>query len=143
VVAHAQGATTENRWMHTPTEKKEFAQRLQMAAANASPAVTTATELSRHFSLRYKNGSVTPAAVRKWWDGIAFPSDDKLDVLANWLKVPKHWLRYGEAPKSKKGDSATETATPEEIILLQRWRMLPARRRKILLSLLADLGKDH
>ncbi|WP_050808605.1 hypothetical protein [Collimonas fungivorans] len=70
------------------------------------------------------------------------PTEDKLEVLAHWLKVPSHWLRYGEAPKSKKGESQGEASTAEEIMLLQRWRMLPVSRRKIVLTLLADLSKD-
>lgn len=104
--------------------------------------MTTSSELARQFSLRYKEGSITPGAVRKWWNGEVIPAEDKLDVLAAWLKVPKHWLRHGDAPKNKKGEHPNEANNAEEIILLQRWRSLSASRRKIVLALLTELGKD-
>jgi hypothetical protein len=141
LVLHLIDAIIDNLSMHTTVEKKAFAERLRASLADTIPPITTASELARQFSLRYKNGSITPGAVRKWWHGEVIPADDKLEVLAQWLNVPKHWLRYGDAPKNRKGESPSEAATPEEVVLLQRWRGLPAGRRKILMALLADLGK--
>ena len=132
----------DNLAMHTSVEKKGFSERLRATLANAKPPITTASELARQFSFRHKGGSVTPGAVRKWWNGEVIPADDKIDTLAAWLKVPKHWLRYGDAPKSKKGDLPNEAVTAQEIVLLQRWRELPASRRKILMMLLTEMGKD-
>lgn len=127
--------------MPTKTHKPEtFSERLREALANAKPPVTTAAELARAFALRYDAPAPTPGAVRKWWDGKAVPDEDKLEVLAEWLKVPTQWLRYGDKHKGSESDGVATTT--EEIILLQRWRSLPASRRKIILALISDLGKE-
>jgi hypothetical protein len=125
--------------MHTPTEKEGFASRLREAAAHATPPVLNASELARQFALRYKHGSVTPGAVRKWWLGLVIPTEEKLDVLSAWLKVPKNWLRYGESPKTRKGEAVYEASGADEILVLQRWRLLSASQKKLLLELMNEL----
>jgi transcriptional regulator with XRE-family HTH domain len=125
--------------MHTPAEKKAFSERLRASVANARPPITTAAELARQFALRYTGGSITPGAVRKWWNGEVIPTADKLDALASWLKVPAHWLRYGDAPKGK---AQAEAMNAEEVMLLQRFRRLSPSRRKVLLQLLHEFERN-
>lgn len=76
-------------------EKQEFAERLReaMVAAGyeARPAV-----LEREFNSRYWGRSVTFQAVRRWLRGEAIPSQEKLQVLAEWLGLEPHVLRFGE-----------------------------------------------
>lgn len=76
-------------------EKLEFAERLReaMVAAGyeARPAV-----LEREFNSRYWGSSVTFQAVRRWLRGEAIPSQEKLQVLAEWLRLEPHVLRFGE-----------------------------------------------
>ena len=76
-------------------DKLEFAQRLhdamQRAGYKPRPAV-----LEREFNTRYWGESVTVQAVRRWLRGEAIPSQDKLQTLAEWLKVEPQVLRFGE-----------------------------------------------
>jgi transcriptional regulator with XRE-family HTH domain len=60
-------------------------------------AVRGAASIAREFNLRYEGTPVTAPAVRKWLEGKALPSQDKMRALARWLEVSPHWLRFGEA----------------------------------------------
>ncbi|MDP1528693.1 helix-turn-helix domain-containing protein [Rhodoferax sp.] len=53
--------------------------------------------LEREFNTRYWGRSVTLQAVRRWLRGEAIPSQEKLQVLADCLKVEPQVLRFGEA----------------------------------------------
>jgi len=59
-----------------------------------------ATGVAREFNLRYQGAPVTAQAARKWLEGRALPSQDKIRALALWLDVSPHWLRFGE-PESR------------------------------------------
>ena len=59
-----------------------------------------ATGVAREFNLRYEGAAVTAQATRKWLEGRALPSQDKIRALALWLDVSPHWLRFGE-PESR------------------------------------------
>jgi len=76
-------------------EKAEFSQRLRKAIENAGYAVRPIV-LEREFNTRYWGRSVTVQAVRRWLRGEAIPSQEKLQVLSEWLKIEPHMLRYGE-----------------------------------------------
>lgn len=52
--------------------------------------------LEKRFKSRYWAKSVSFQAVRRWLRGEAIPSQDKLQVLAEWLKIEPHVLRFGE-----------------------------------------------
>lgn len=52
--------------------------------------------LEREFNTRYWGRPITVQAVRRWLRGEAIPSQEKLQVLADWLKVEPHVLRFGE-----------------------------------------------
>ena len=52
--------------------------------------------LEREFNKRYWGRSVSLQAVRRWMRGEAIPSQDKLQVLAEWLKIEPQILRFGE-----------------------------------------------
>ncbi|MFJ3318894.1 hypothetical protein ACIPLR_26445 [Herbaspirillum huttiense] len=120
-----------------PTAQKQFSKRLREVLATLNPPILTAAEFARQFSLRYKGVSPSPVAVRKWWDGLTMPTDEKMEALALWLNVPIHWLRYGDVNKiTEKSD-----LTSEEAQLLLNWRALPIARRKILMALIQDLSK--
>lgn len=76
-------------------EKAEFAARLReaMIAAGYEPRPTV---LEKGFNARYWGRSVTFQAVSRWLRGEALPSQEKLQVLAEWLGVEPHLLRFGE-----------------------------------------------
>lgn len=52
--------------------------------------------LEREFNLRYWGRSVSFQVVRRWLRGEVVPTQDRLQVLAEWLGVDAHWLRFGE-----------------------------------------------
>ena len=76
------------------TTKLDFAQRLRDAMTSAGyqprPAI-----LEREFNSRYWGKPMTLHGVRRWLLGETLPSQDKLVVLAEWLAVPPHELRFG------------------------------------------------
>ena len=63
-----------------------------MRAAGYEPRPTV---LENNFNSRYWGESVTFQAVARWLRGEAIPSQEKLQVLADWLRIEPHVLRYG------------------------------------------------
>ena len=114
-------------------EKLEFAERLRnaMLAAGyeARPSV-----LEKGFNTRYWGRSVTVQAVTRWLRGEAMPSQEKLQVLAEWLKIEPHALRFGEEAaksirtKRKQWDEALDYRERETI---EAYLSLPLPQRKI------------
>lgn len=78
-------------------EKTEFSERLKMAMAAAGYPVRPIV-LEREFNTRYWGHPVTVQAVRRWMNGQAIPAQDKLQILAEWLRIEPHVLRFGEEP---------------------------------------------
>jgi len=76
------------------SEKVEFGTRL-CAAMTAQGVPLRPSVLEREFNRRYWGRAVTLQAVRRWLRGEAIPSQDKLQVLAEWLKVEPQVLRFG------------------------------------------------
>ncbi|SJM92344.1 Helix-turn-helix protein (fragment) [Crenothrix polyspora] len=91
--------------------------------------------LEKGFNSRYWGRSVTFQAVSRWLRGEAIPSQDKLQVLADWLKVEPHALRFGEEAalsiraKRKQWDEALDYQERETI---EVYLSLPVPQRKIL-----------
>lgn len=78
-------------------EKTEFSKRLSDAMTQAGYALRPVV-LEREFNTRYWGRSVTLQAVRRWLRGEAIPSQEKLQVLAEWLKVEPQVLRFVVVP---------------------------------------------
>lgn len=72
-----------------------FGERLKQSLIKAGYEVRPVI-LEREFNQRYWGTPVTVQAVRKWLQGEVIPTQDKLQVLAEWLQVDPHWLRFGE-----------------------------------------------
>jgi transcriptional regulator with XRE-family HTH domain len=115
-------------------EKLEFANRLRdaMLAAGyeARPSV-----LEKGFNSNYWGTSVTFQAVSRWLRGEAIPSQEKLQVLADWLKIEPHALRFGEQAaesiraKRKQWEEALDFQERETI---ERYLNLPMEQRKLI-----------
>lgn len=80
-----------------------FSKRLRKALGDAGIESSSPTQLAREFSTRFGT-KVTPQAVRKWLNGEAIPSLEKIEALAAWLGVPTSWLHYA------KGEGSAHTA---------------------------------
>jgi transcriptional regulator with XRE-family HTH domain len=78
---------------------------------------------------------VTVQAVRRWLRGEAIPSQEKLQVLADWLKIEPHALRFGEQAaesiraKRKQWEEALDFQERETI---ERYLNLPIEQRKLI-----------
>ena len=77
-------------------ETQAFAERLRRAldAAGVRPSPTV---VANEFNLRHWGRSITPHTARNWLLGQAFPTQDKLVVLAEWLQVSPDELRFGKS----------------------------------------------
>ncbi len=127
------------------TERTEFADRLKaaMTAAGYEPRPTV---LEREFNTRYWGKSVTFQAVRRWLHGEAMPAQDKLQVLAEWLAVEPHALRFGdEAVKKVHAQQARWDAglKVEEREVLEAFLQLPAPEKKIVREVILAFVKAH
>lgn len=126
-------------------EKAEFAKRLTDAMTKAGYALRPVV-LEREFNTRYWGRSVTMQAVRRWLRGEAIPSQDKLQVLADWLKVEPQVLRFGEAVSNSV--QLHKQRWDEGIGYLERetfdaFLKLPAPQRKLIREVILTFAKVH
>ena len=126
-------------------EKAEFAQRLCEAMTRAGYALRPVV-LEREFNTRYWGRSVTLQAVRRWLRGEAIPSQDKVQVLAEWLKVEPEVLRFGEAVR--KSVQAHRQRWDEGVGHLERetfdaFLQLPAPQRKLIREVILTFAQVH
>lgn len=98
--------------------------------------------LEAQFNTRYWGKPVTYQAVTRWLRGEAIPAQDKLQVLADWLNVEPHVLRFGEGPikaireKRKRWD---EGIGYQEREVFEAFLNLPATQRKAVREIILGL----
>ena len=121
---------------------KEFAERLrrlmELQGYEARPAV-----LEREFNERFWGKSVTFQTCSSWLRGVAIPTQDKLEVLAEWLKVEPQVLRYGD--KAAKGIRDAHRAWPGALpapdrSAIEAFLTLPRAQRKLVRDLVQFLA---
>jgi transcriptional regulator with XRE-family HTH domain len=95
--------------MPTPQEKADFSERLKFCMARSLEKMRGATDLANRFNLRYQGDPVSAQTTHKWLTGRSIPTNEKLVLLAEWLKVDLHWLHYGPPP------SGTAQSTPKPL----------------------------
>ena len=123
----------------------EFAQRLREAMTHAGYALRPVV-LEREFNTRYWGRSVTLQAARRWLRGEAIPSQDKIQVLAEWLKIEPEVLRFGEAVRQSVQQHRQRW--DEGVGYLERetfdaFLQLPAPQRKIIREVILTFAKAH
>jgi hypothetical protein len=126
-------------------EKQEFASRLAAAMRDAGyeprPKV-----LEVQFNTRYMGRPITYQAVTSWLKGRAIPTQDRLQVLADWLQVEPHILRFGGQPlfsiqeKKKRWDAAL--SGPEREVL-EAFINLPAEQKKIVRAVILTFADAY
>jgi transcriptional regulator with XRE-family HTH domain len=82
--------------MNKILEKRAFSERLKQQLALYNWPINSPTWLAREFNMRYQGQSVSVQTANNWLSGDAIPSQEKLRILAIWLKVSAEWLRFGE-----------------------------------------------
>lgn len=114
--------------------KQQFAERLikamEAAGYEAKPAV-----LEREFNLRYMGTPMTLHGVRRWLRGETMPSEDKVQVLASWLKVAFQQLRPGRSVAGMAREQRADwraTIPQQEKDIVDAFLALPAQQRKII-----------
>lgn len=122
----------QNRYFLFMDEKAEFCNRLKEAVISAGYAYRPIV-IEREFNTRFWGRPISVQAVRRWMNGEAIPSQDKLQVLAEWLQVEPHVLRFGgeamlNATTKKKQWDAALTGPEKEVLLA--YLNLPAPERK-------------
>ncbi|PCF97143.1 transcriptional regulator [Vreelandella nigrificans] len=126
-------------------EKIMFAERLK-AAMQAAGYDERPSVLEREFNLRYWGKPITFQAVRRWLRGDSIPSQDKLQVLARWLSVDPHYLRYGEAAAYNINESSASwdvSSSSEERQMLSLYRSLPAAQQKVVREVMETFAKAY
>lgn len=126
-------------------EKAEFAQRLRDAMTQAGYALRPVV-LEREFNTRYWGRSVTLQGVRRWLRGEAIPSQEKLQVLADWLGVEPEVLRFGVAVRhsvQERRQRWDEGVGYQEREAFEAFLKLPAPQRKIVREVILAFAKAH
>ncbi|WP_061539178.1 helix-turn-helix domain-containing protein [Collimonas fungivorans] len=134
-------------------DKKEFSLRLKQALKRSPKKINTPTELEVEFNLRHKGDSISQQAAQKWMSGLARPTPDKIETLAEWLNVSARWLRYGFAEdrpapiaerkhQPKKSVPAIQP-TEDELKLLARLRSLGEHRRNLVIEILEQFSLEQ
>ena len=126
-------------------EKAKFAGRLREAMTQGGYALRPVV-LEREFNTRYWGRSITLQAARRWLRGEAIPAQDKVQVLAEWLKIEPEVLRFGEGVR--KSVQAYRERWDTGVGYLEReafdaFLQLPAPQRKIVREVILAFAKAH
>ena len=126
-------------------EKIEFSTRLRQAMKNAGYPVSPSV-LEQEFNLRWYGRSVSNQAAWGWLNNKAVPTQDKVQVLADWLKIEPEVLRFGEAVR--KSVQAHRQRWDEGVGYLERetfdaFLQLPAPQRKLIREVILTFAKVH
>lgn len=103
---------------------------LEVLGVRPSPTI-----VQRKYNSRSNQPPVTTHAARKWLMGEAIPTQDRIQVLAEWLNVSASWLRFGE----EIGDKKSQDLTSQEWRLVQGFRLLTDKQRAAVLTLVLSI----
>ena len=121
------------------SERDDFRQRLAQALANIGCPVR-ASVLAREYNHRAAGATVSLHGARKWLRGEAYPTQERLSILARWLNVSPQWLRFGEAPMRESTPANDETLIPQdELVLLDDFRRLDPRSQAVVRDMIRSL----
>lgn len=120
-------------------ERREFGLRLTAALAAAGVPANPGLLLAA-FNRLDPRMQVTVFAVRKWLSGGAIPTQEKLQLLADWLGVSKQWLRFGESgPAEWQACQSGAGLLPRDKRLLDDVHRLDELSRQVLEDLVTSL----
>ena len=127
------------------SEKIEFSKRLRQAVQDAGYAASPSV-LEHEFNLRWWGRSISTQAAWSWLNSKAIPAQDKMQVLAEWLKVEPEVLRFGEAVRESV--QAHRQRWAQDVGHLEReafdaFLQLPAPQRKVVREVILTFAKVH
>lgn len=74
----------------------------------------------------------------------AFPTQERLHVLARWLNVSPQWLRYGDESRGiAAAANDKKLIAHDEIVMLGGFRRLDERSQAVVRDLIGSLLKHH
>ena len=107
----------------------------------ASPSV-----LEHEFNLRWYGRSISNQAAWSWLNSKAIPTQEKIQVLAEWLKVEPEVLRFGEAVRQsvhKHRQRWDEGVGYLERETFDAFLRLPAPQRKLIREVILTFAQVH
>jgi hypothetical protein len=126
-------------------EKLEFSNRLRSAMQAAGYEVR-ASVIEHEFNQRWWGRSISMQAAWSWLNAKAIPAQDKLQVLAEWLKVEPQVLRFGEQVAKSVQEHRQrwdEKLTYQERETVDAYLQLPAPQRKLVREVILTFAKVH
>lgn len=126
-------------------EKIEFTERLRTAMTQAG-YVASPSVLEHEFNLRWPGKSISNQAAWGWLNNRSIPTQDKMQVLAEWLKVEPHVLRFGTEVRlsvqqhQKRWDDGAGYVERETF---DAFLQLPAAQRKIIREVILTFVKAN
>ena len=126
-------------------EKIEFSNRLRESMIKAGYAASPSV-LEHEFNLRWYGRSISNQAAWSWLNNRSLPTQDKVQVLAAWLKIEPEVLRFGEAVRNSvlqhrqrwdEGVGYLERETFDAFL------KLPAPQRKLIREVILTFAKVH
>ena len=127
--------------MSPANDPKAFSARFREAMVRSGHGALGATELADALATELPGGLSVQTA-HKWVNGTAIPRPDRAVVLARWLGVSAHWLRFGLDPEQLEPNAVQpggSTLGPQE--LAGRIEKLSTQQQKIVLALLYEFEK--
>lgn len=126
-------------------EKIEFSNRLRDVLVKAG-YVASPSVLEHEFNLRWYGRSISNQAAWGWLNNRSIPTQEKLQVLAEWLKVEPQVLRFGEAVRTS--IQQHKQRWDEGVGYLERetfdaFLKLPAPQRKLIREVILTFAKVH
>jgi hypothetical protein len=124
---------------------EKFAKRLR-AAMKACGYEAKPSVLEREFNLRYLGRPMTLHGVRRWLLGESLPKQDKVEVLAEWLRIPPQHLRYGSEIEQRIQQQKTrweEGVGHQEREVFEAFLALPAPQKKIVREVIQTFAKAY
>ena len=126
-------------------EKIEFSNRLRDVMVRAGYAASPSV-LEHEFNLRWYGRSISNQAAWGWLNNRSIPTQEKLQVLAEWLKVEPQVLRFGEAVRNS--IQQQKQRWDEGVGYLERetfdaFLNLPAPQRKLIREVILTFAKAH
>jgi transcriptional regulator with XRE-family HTH domain len=126
--------------MPSANDTKAFGTRFRQAMLRKGYGQLGATELAEVLATEFPDG-LSIQSVHKWVAGTAVPRPDRLAVLARWLDVSEHWLRFGPDPKGSNRLTGGADRPLSAKDLARRLQALSEGQREIVEALLLEFEK--
>ena len=126
-------------------EKIEFSNRLREAMVSAGYAASPSV-LEHEFNLRWYGRSISNQAAWSWLNSRSMPTQDKVQVLAEWLRIEPEVLRFGEAVRNSvrmQRDRWEQGIGYLERETFDAFLQLPAPQRKLIREVILTFAKVH